>query len=100
MRRLSRHHRGPSLPLLLSRNSQRKIWADQILSHEVVWRPLDGRRSEIEAGTIDTGNHADRATEPTESRGLISLHLGHRNIHPYSTFREDRYARRTIFRLQ
>ena len=51
-------------------------------------------------GTIDTGSHSARATEPTESRGLIFLRPGHRNIHPYYTFGEDSYARRTIFRLQ
>jgi len=61
---------------------------------------VGGWRSEGSAGTIDTGSHSDRATEPTKSRALISLRLGYRNIHPYSIFGEDSYARRTIFRLQ
>jgi hypothetical protein len=61
---------------------------------------VGGRRSDGSAGTIDTGSHSDRATGPTKSRALISLRLGYRNIHPYSIFGEDSYARRTIFRLQ
>src|ERR1700677_3394859 len=54
---------------------------------------LRRRRSDSGAGNVGSWQAFRRATEPTESRGLTRpLRLGHRNVHLYSTFREDSYA--------